>query len=185
MLVTLPAEVVERFRHGDEDAVRQVYREYARLVYTVALRTLQHRELAEEAAQQAFVQAWRAAAAFDADRPLGPWLATIARRAAIDIQRREARRAATVLDDVPTGHRALVTLPPSVDSVHEAWAVREAVDALPAEEHDVVRLQHLEGYTHGEIAERLGVPVGTVKSRSFRAHKRLAAHLGHLRGEPP
>jgi RNA polymerase sigma-70 factor (ECF subfamily) len=162
-----------------------VYREYGRLVYAVALRTLQQRELAEEAAQQAFVQAWRAAPNFDVTRPLGPWLATIARRVAIDIQRREARRVASALDDVPPGHGALVTMPPSVDSVHDAWAVREAVDALPAEEHEVVRLQHLEGYTHGEIAERLGVPVGTVKSRSFRAHKRLAARLGHLRGEPP
>ena len=63
--------------------------------------------------------------------------------------------------------------------------MREAVDDLPPDEHEVVRLQHLEGFSHTEIAERLGVPVGTVKSRSFRAHKRLAARLGHLRGDPP
>ena len=52
---------------------------------------------------------------------------------------------------------------------------------LPQEEQEIVRLQHLEGFTHAQIAERLGMPVGTVKSRSFRAHKRLAAMLGHLR----
>ena len=182
--MTVDAAVIDRFRRGDDEAVRLVYREYGRLVHTVALRVLGQRELAEEAAQQAFVQAWRASASFDGGRPLGPWLATIARRVAIDIHRREARREATALDDVPAGHGAIVTLPPSADAIHETWAVREAVDELPADEHEVVRLQHLEGFTHSEIAERLGVPLGTVKSRSFRAHKRLAARLGHLRDPP-
>ena len=59
--------------------------------------------------------------------------------------------------------------------------MRSAIDTLPAEEREIVRLQHLEELTHTEVAERLGVPVGTVKSRSFRAHKRLASMLGHLR----
>ncbi len=183
--MTIEPGVIEAFRRGDDGAVRAVYREYGGLVFAVAMRVLGQRQLAEEAAQQAFVQAWRAAAGFDGDRPLGPWLATITRRVAIDIHRREARRAVTAIDDVPAGHGALVTLPPSADAIHEAWAVREAVDDLPPDEHEVVRLQHLEGFSHSEIAERLGVPVGTVKSRSFRAHKRLAARLGHLRGDDP
>lgn len=178
-------EVVEAFRRGDDEAVRLVYREYGRLVFTVALRVLGQRQLAEEATQQAFLQAWRAASTFDTNRPLGPWLATITRRVAIDIHRREARRATTDIDAVPPGHGSLVTLPPSVDAVHDAWAVRDAVSELPPDEHEVVRLQHLEGLSHAEIAEQLGVPVGTVKSRSFRAHRRLAARLGHLRGDSP
>jgi RNA polymerase sigma-70 factor (ECF subfamily) len=183
--MTIDDEVVEGFRRGDEAAVRLVYREYGRLVYAVAHRVLGQRELAEEAAQQAFVQAWRGAASFEGARPLGPWLATIARRVAIDIHRRESRRATSDIDDVPADHGALVTLPPSADTIHDTWAVRQAVDDLPADEHEVVRLQHLEGFTHSQIAERLGLPIGTVKSRAFRAHKRLAARLGHLRGDPP
>ena len=59
--------------------------------------------------------------------------------------------------------------------------MRAAIDTLPPDEREIVRLQHLEELTHTEVAERLGVPVGTVKSRSFRAHKRLAGMLGHLR----
>ena len=55
------------------------------------------------------------------------------------------------------------------------WEVRQAVAELPADEQEMVRLQHLDGLTHDQIAERLGVAVGTVKSRSFRAHKRLAS----------
>lgn len=184
-VVTLDVEVFERFRRGDDEAVRLVYREYGRLVHAVALRVLGNRELAEEATQQAFVQAWRAASSFDSSRPIGPWLSTITRRVAIDIHRREARRATTALDDVPVGHDSVVTLPPSPDALHDTWAVREAVDELPPDEREVVRLQHLEGFNHNEIAERLEVPVGTVKSRSFRAHQRLAARLGHLRGDSP
>ncbi len=183
--MTLDSAVVERFREGDDEAVRLVYREYGRLVYSVAMRVLGQRELAEEATQQAFVQAWRGAASFEGAKPLGPWLATIARRVAIDIHRREARRATSAIDEVPADHGALITLPPSADVIHDAWAVRAAIDDLPPDEHEVVRLQHLEGFSHSEIAERLGVPLGTVKSRAFRAHRRLASRLGHLRGDPP
>ena len=61
------------------------------------------------------------------------------------------------------------------------WEVRRAVTELPEDEREIVRLQHFEGMTHTQIAERLALPAGTVKSRSFRAHKRLAAELGHLR----
>ena len=71
-LVAVEAETIERFRDGDPDAVRAVYREYGRLVYSVAHRALGNRELAEDAAQQTFVQAWRAARSFDPGRELGP-----------------------------------------------------------------------------------------------------------------
>lgn len=169
------------FAAGDPDAVRQVYDEFGRLVFTVANRILGNRSLAEEATQQTFVQAWRAAATFDRTRELGPWLATIARRVAIDIHRREARRPTMPMDDASPSDAALVTLPPSVDQTYHVWQVRAAVDALPPDEREIVRLQHLDQLTHAEIAERLAVPIGTVKSRSFRAHRMLASRLGHLR----
>ena len=75
----------------------------------------------------------------------------------------------------------MVSQPAGVERAYDVWAVREAIAELPSEERDVVQLQHVEELSHGEIAERLAVPVGTVKSRSFRAHRRLAARLGHLR----
>lgn len=170
-----------QFREGDPDAVRVVYREYGRLVFAVAFRILRDRGLAEEATQQTFLKAWRAAGSFDADRELGPWLTSIARRAAIDVSRREAVRAADPIDSVAPGDPALATSPESAETIYDVWAVREAVAGLPAEEREIVRLQHFGGLTHGEISEKLDMPIGTVKSRSFRAHKRLAAALGHLR----
>jgi len=162
-----------------------MYREYGRLVYAVAHKVLGDRTLAEDATQQTFVQAWKAAASYDPSRDLGPWLATIARRAAIDVHRRESRRSAQALEDVAPADPAVVTLPPSAEQAYDVWEVRRAIDELPAEEQEVVRLQHLDGLTHAEVAARLGVPVGTVKSRSFRAHKRLAGRLGYLREEGP
>ena len=145
-----------RFRDGDPDAVRGVYRTYRGLVFAVAYKILGDRRVAEEATQQAFVQAWRAAGDYDLTRELGPWLAVIARRAAID----------------------LLVL---TESAHQIWEVRRAVVDLPADDQQIIRLQHLDGLTDAKIAERLGVPMGTVKSRSFRAHRRLAGQLGHLR----
>src|SRR5262245_17497876 len=159
--------IAERFRASNPDAVREIYREYGRLVYAVAYKVLGERTLAEEATQQAFLQAWRAASSFDAGKELGPWLATIARRAAIDVHRRESRRSAQPLDEVAPTHPAVVALPPSAEQAYDVWEVRRAIDGLPEEERQVVRLQHVEGLTHSEIADRLAVPVGTVKSRSF------------------
>jgi RNA polymerase sigma factor (sigma-70 family) len=170
-----------RFRDGDPEAVRVVYRAYGGLVYAVAYRVLGDRALAEEAAQQTFLKAWRAASSVDQDREMGPWLATIARRVAIDIHRSEARRGADPLESASPADPALVSGPQSAEAIYDVWEVRQAVADLPAEEQEIVRLQHFEGLTHTEIAERLQVAPGTVKSRSFRAHRRLAAQLGHLR----
>jgi RNA polymerase sigma-70 factor (ECF subfamily) len=180
----LDPAVMERFRTGDDDAVRTLYRHYGRLVFTIAVRILGNRQLAEDATQQAFLQAWRAASTFDSDKDPAPWLATITRRVAIDMQRKEGRRPATSLEDASADEPALVTLPPSAESVWETWQVRAAIDSLQPDEREVVRLQHIEGHSQSEIAQQLGLAIGTVKSRSYRAHQHLATRLRHLR-EPP
>jgi RNA polymerase sigma factor (sigma-70 family) len=172
------ARVLARFQAGDPEAVARVYRAYGRLVYAVAYKVLGHRELSEEATQQTFVNAWRAASRIDPERELDGWLVTIARRVAIDIYRRESRRAAVSLEVVSPDDLRLAAPDSTPEECIELWEVRRAVSQLPADERAIVRLQHFEGLTHAEIAERLGLPVGTVKSRSFRAHTRLAAKLG-------
>ena len=182
--VVVDPEVLAGFAAGDPDAVRVVYGAYGRLVYAVAYKLLGDRGLAEEATQQAFVQAWRASGSFDPNRDMGSWLATIARRAAIDVYRREARRSHGSLDDADPADPALITLPPSVEQAYDVWEVRRAIDTLDPDDAELVRMQHFDGLTQAQIAGRLGVPLGTVKSRSFRVHRRLAGMLGHLRDTP-
>jgi RNA polymerase sigma-70 factor, ECF subfamily len=167
--------VVRRFRDGDPGAVRDLYHRYGGAVFTVAYRALGDRSLAEEAVQQTFLQAWRAAAKFDAERDPAPWLYAIARRVAIDLYRRERRH------DSDREEPAVAVLPHSFEGAWEAWEVRSALDRLPDEEREILRATHFLGLTHEETAERLGIPVGTVKSRSYRAHRRMAGLLSHLR----
>lgn len=168
-------DLQRRFRAGEPDAVRAVYRRYGGAVHTVA-RSIVGDDLAADVVQQTFLKAWRAAASFDADRDLAPWLYGIARRTAIDVLRAERTPSrARLVPEMEVGVEPL-----SMERTWEVFEVRRAVDDLPEVEREVVRLSHLEGWTHTQIAERLGVPVGTVKSRSARAHARLAAALGHL-----
>jgi RNA polymerase sigma-70 factor (ECF subfamily) len=167
---------MRRFRDGDPGAVHDVYQRYGRAVFTIAYRALGDRGLAEEAVQQTFLQAWRAAGSFDLQRDPGPWLYAIARRVAVDLFRRERRH-----QSVDTDELSVAVLPHSFEGMWEAWEVRSALDRVPAEEREILYATHYLGYTQEETAERLGVPVGTVKSRSHRAHRRLAGLLSHLR----
>ncbi len=175
------ANVLRAFQRREPEAVRTMYREYGRLVYSVAHRVLGRHELAEDAVQQTFVQAWQASDRIDVDRDPAPWLATIAKRVAIDMYRRDSRRPATPLDSVAPNDSGVISLPPDLASLDAVWHVRRAIDALEPEEAAIVRLQHLDGLTQAQVAEKLGIPVGTVKSRSYRAHQKLAELLGHLR----
>ena len=169
-------ELAARFPAGDDDVVRAVYGRYGGAVYTVAMSILGDPGRAADVVQATFVNAWQASHRFDPERELGPWLYTIARRQAIDVYRREKRTESTDPNELD-----IIELPPSLEQAWEAWQVRLAIDQLPAEECDVVRLSWFDGLAHPEIAERLGVPVGTVKSRSHRAHRRLATLLAHVR----
>ncbi len=177
-------ELGERFRRGEEAAIREVHARYAGPVGTVARSVVRDPELVSEVVQQTFVKAWRAAATFEGQRDLAPWLYSIARRTAIDVLRRETRGGVTltdldaVTDTVPAATGA------TFEHTWERWEIRAAIDDLPPGEREVVKLQRLLGMSQPEIADHLGVPVGTVKSRSAKAHKRLAAALRHLRSAP-
>jgi RNA polymerase sigma-70 factor (ECF subfamily) len=183
----LPADVLRRFAAGDETAFAQVYERYAGPMFTVALRALGRRDLAADVVQQAFLQAWRAAATVSPDAPIAPWLFTITRRCAIDAWRKESRHDAvdTSSSEVDHGSSAGPGISgPGMESVWEAWQVRSALTQLTADERAVVKLAYVEGLSQSQIAGHLGLPLGTVKSRSSRAHRRLSQLLSHLAPEP-
>jgi RNA polymerase sigma-70 factor (ECF subfamily) len=171
-------DLAGRFRAGDADAVREVYRRYAGRLAAVARSMLADAAVIDDVVQQTLLQAWRASATLDADRCLSAWLYAICRRVCIDEYRRSTRvptpgASAGTLDGVVDG--------PSLERAWTAWEVRRAIDELPADERTIVRLASLDGWSLPEIASHLGVALGTVKSRSFRAHRRLAVALAHLR----
>ena len=173
---------VAAFRAGEPDAVRAVYREYGGLVFAVAYRALGDRSLAEDASQQAFVQAWRASQSFDPSRQLGPWLVTIARRAAIDVHRREAvrvhhSREGQVGSDPPSPAESVSD---SVDRACDVWAVRAAIEGLPPVEREVGRLHHLETLTHPDRRPARH-PARHREVTVDPGSRRLAGRLGYLR----
>jgi RNA polymerase sigma-70 factor (ECF subfamily) len=173
----MSAGVMKAFARGEPAAVRKLYDAYARAVFTVAMSSLGDRSLAEEAVQQTFLQAWRAATGFESGREPGPWLYAIARRVAVDLYRRERRHQGKVTLDADTD---VAALPQSFEQTWEMWQVRLALDEMPKELRDVVEATHFLGLTHEQAADHLGVPLGTIKSRSHRAHRRLAGLLAHL-----
>jgi RNA polymerase sigma-70 factor (ECF subfamily) len=175
-------DVLRGFAAGEEPAFAEIYQRYGGPMFAIALAIVGRRDLAADVVQQAFVQAWRAAASYSPDAAIAPWLFTITRRAAIDLWRRERRHFLTreehrVVDEVVPG--------PSLESVWEAWQVRQALEELPGDERDVVHLAYVEGLTQRETADRLAIPLGPVQSRSSRAHQRLGRLLAHLVDEQP
>ncbi len=167
---------MRRFRDGDDEAVRELYREFGRPVFAVAFRALHDRGLAEEAVQQTFLQAWRAAGRFEPDQDPGPWLYAIARRVTIDLYRRERRHESVNRDDPE-----VAVLSPSFENIWEVWQVRSALEQIPEDERVILRAAYYLGLTQEETSERLGIPLGTVKSRSHRAHRRMAELLDGMR----
>lgn len=168
-------DVLARFRQGDETAVREVFRRYGGAVQTVAKSMVSSPDLVNEVVQETFVKAWKAAASYDEQREFTPWLYSIARRTAIDVVRREARREAAELDDNQPAVAGM-----SFERTWEIYEVRKALDELPDQERSVLKMMFLAGLGHAQISEQLGIPVGTVKSRANRGKKRLAVALGHI-----
>jgi RNA polymerase sigma-70 factor (ECF subfamily) len=162
---------------NDDDAARRLYRKYRMELFRFGVHVLHDQGLAEEMVQETFIRFCRRAGSYDASRgPVRGWLFTMAKSAAIDIARRPSSRPFLPVEDFQ--------LPPQYDSVDEAltvFTVDQALDKLPSIYAEVMRLVR-DGFTQSEIAGRLGIPVGTVKSRTAKAAGTLRAELASLRG---
>jgi RNA polymerase sigma factor (sigma-70 family) len=170
-------EVLARVARADEDALGELYDRFGRVAYGLALRIVRDPALAQDAVQDAMLSAWRTATSFDPRRgKVSTWLLTLVHRRAVDVVRREDRRRAQPLDDAPIA---------SVDATDETAEVREkrravqaALAELPPEQREVLELAYYGGLSQSQLAERLGVPLGTVKSRMFAALAKLRDLLG-------
>src|SRR4051794_23375937 len=157
---------------SDEDALAALYDRFGGVAYGLALRILRDEALAQDAVQEAFLAVWRTADRFLAERAkASTWVLTIVHRRAVDVVRREERRRAEPIEDQPQ---------PSGEATDEEASLRErrrivqeALAKLPVDQRQALELAYYGGLTQSELAERLGQPLGTIKSRMFAALGRL------------
>ena len=178
------ADLLARARGGSLLAFEEIVKRYERRVYGIALRIVRRHEVADDVAQEAFMRAHQALSTFDLGRPFGPWICRIAANLAINhVRSPEARET-----PLPEGHAE--TAAPgrgALDLVLEREArevLERALGDLPAEQRAVFALRTFEELSYREIADALGISIGTVMSRLSRARERLRAALAPYLGLP-
>jgi RNA polymerase sigma factor (sigma-70 family) len=159
---------------SDEGALAELYDRVGRVAYGLAFRVLRDDRLAEDAVQEAFLGIWRTAAGFRAERAkASTWILTLVHRRAVDLVRREERRRAEPLDDET---RDAATTGSAEDAAwlgFERDRVQGALRQLPDTQREAIELAYYGGYSQSELAEKLGMPLGTIKSRMFTGLARL------------
>ena len=175
-------ELVQRARRGDEIAFGALVERYQRPAYAVALSVTGRHEDAEDAAQEAFLVALDRLDGCKSPERFAGWLMTIVRNRAKNLIRRESLRDT---DQVPPGARSRAPTPDVMTERSELRAVLDgALAELPEVQRQIVLLHDLEGWKHREIAERLELPSGTVRSHLHFARKALKTALSKMPGVP-
>jgi len=176
-------ELLRQVRNGDPDGVafRELFRRNAGVAKTVALRVTRSAELAEEAVQEGFLQLWRAPERFDAARAtVRRWILTLVHARAVDLVRREQaqrRRTDVAAAEPIVLHDPADEVVAEVARPAEEASVRAALDTLPQAQRDVIELMYFGGVSQTGVAEALGLPLGTVKSRALLAMRKLRTAL--------
>jgi RNA polymerase sigma-70 factor (ECF subfamily) len=158
---------------SDDAALGELYDRFGGVAFGLALRVLRDETLAQDAVQEAFLTVWRTADRFLAERArASTWILTIVHRRAVDLVRREERRRGEPLEEA--------TVPPAPERVDEEATLRyqrrvvqEALRRLPPEQRQALELGYYGGLTQTQLAEQLGQPLGTIKSRMFSGLSRL------------
>jgi RNA polymerase sigma-70 factor (ECF subfamily) len=173
-------QLIQRVRADDGgEAMRALYRAYSGELYGFALNALGERGGAEEIVQEVFTRAWRHADSYDPGRgSVRTWLYQIARHAIIDARRRASVRPSLALHE--PGETSAPETAPTIEQAMLGWQVVSAMERLTPEHRQVIRLAHFQGLTMREIADRCGLPVGTVKSRTWYALRSLRLVLEEM-----
>jgi RNA polymerase sigma-70 factor (ECF subfamily) len=183
--------LVAKARAGDEGAFRALVRAHQRSVFGLAYRILQNREDAEDAAQEAFIRVYRSLEQYDPERPFRSWLLRITHNLCVDTLRRRRLRLVS-LDEPIRGEAGEIewdpadtTTPDPLEALvagEEKELIEKAIARLGPTLRSAIVLRHVQGLRYEEIAEILGVPLGTVKVRIFRARAAIAEALARRFG---
>jgi RNA polymerase sigma factor (sigma-70 family) len=157
---------------ADDGALAELYERFGHIAYGLALRIVRDPALAEDAVQEAFLTIWRSAARFVPERAkASTWILTLVHRRAVDVVRREQPRRAEPIEAAPQAS--------GIATEDEAWLrlqrarVQDALRQLPDQQREALELAYYGGFTQSELADRLGEPLGTIKSRMFAGLARL------------
>jgi RNA polymerase sigma-70 factor (ECF subfamily) len=168
------ADLVAQIAAGDTGIpVAELYRRYAKRLYRFGVQRLGNNGLADEMVQETFVRLWRTAGNFHAEKAsVQTYLYVIARSVSADIRKRPSSRPLLPVEDVD-----MPSQPDAVDQILDSMIVREALESLGSGHAQVIQLAQDEGLTQSQIAERLGLPLGTVKTRMFHGMRAMRAAL--------
>ena len=174
------ADVVRRLKSRDADVIGELYDRYGRIAYTLILRIVHDRAVAEDLVQESFLRVWNRAQAFDAERgALGPWILTVARNQALDYIRSVQGRVWNNMAPADSDHPAVFRdwEGEMLEGV-QLERVRTALSRLTDHQRTVIELAYFEGLSHSEMAERIQQPLGTIKTWIRSALKTLRDELG-------
>lgn len=173
-------DLIDRLRRRDAQALAELYDRYGRLTYSVILRVVRDAATAEDLVQETFLRVWNRAQGLDQERgSVGPWLLAVARNRAIDYLRSTAGRERNTLDLEDTDHPALYRdIEPEILRSDKTRRVKAAMDKLSPNQRQVMELAYFEGLSQTEMAERMGQPLGTVKTWVRTALQSLRDELG-------
>jgi RNA polymerase sigma-70 factor, ECF subfamily len=177
---TIAAHLIQQVANQDRDAFSQLYDRFSTLVFTLAMRMLKARSDAEDLLQEVFVQVWRQAQSYSAERGSPEaWIINIARSRAIDKIRSIRRmQKSFVLTDDPARAESSDNVESSAAESETRLAMNSALANLPDTQRKVLELAYFDGLTQSEIADRLAEPLGTVKTRMRSGIQRLREILG-------
>ena len=177
------AELIEKLRARDPDAIAGAYDRYGQLAYSLFVRVTRDSSVAEDLVQELFLKIWNKSREFDPGKgTLGVWILSIARNIAIDYVRSAHARFQTRTRSIDqTDQLSFSYKPKEPESIIDsAKAVRQAFSELTSNQRRVLEMAYFEGYSQSEIAEQLQEPLGTVKSwmRSAMGRLRTAVKAG-------
>jgi RNA polymerase sigma-70 factor (ECF subfamily) len=174
-LDTTDAELLARVGEGDREAFELLYRRYVRPLFGLALRRLGDRGHAEDAVQEAFAAIWRSASTYRPERgAAGGWLYTVARNAIVDRLRRNGLATDAELPELVANEPGP---PEKAEDAYVSVRVHRALEELQPREREVIELAYWSGMSQSEVADYLGLPLGTVKTRTRSGLARLASLL--------
>jgi RNA polymerase sigma-70 factor (ECF subfamily) len=173
-------ELVQRLQRRDPQALAELYDRYGRIVFSLILRVVRDAGTAEDLVQETFLRVWNRVQGFDAEKGcIGPWLLAVARNRAIDYLRSVAGRERNAVEYEETDHPGLyVNMEHDILTSDQARVIKSALEKLNANQRQVIELAYFEGLSQTEMAERMGQPLGTVKTWVRTALKNLRDELG-------